>query len=447
MRAVRKQRDRVRFSWVPLLALCLALLSAVQSAEAGRDWYVRASDGRGRDGTIEKPARDLGHIISDLQAGDRIFIAGGTYEGRGGSGADEITVPVEIYGGWDPEFKRRDPWGEHATVFTGDNSSRNWTSENRLKIDVSRFGKLEPTRVVVDGIIFDNAARNRYSADGAKIERKASANENPTPESGGLRISAWRESEIIVRNCIVLNTAPTQGAFSMWGHEGAKFIIENNCAVNNTGNGFALHSMWHPRDRKGLPTFRLERNTALFTEKYDAYGTIGGSALRLEDDTVVTLVRNVLAFNDAYAIDNASQCRQLTLEGNRFGTSLQGDYLEFATAIDAEYIEDEAEHTLGAEDNESVDVQARSPAEWTARYLARTVIDRNAVESGADAPDTPSNRIRSLLGANLQGEDVTVDSDCWLPRLEVEAALDIARSGLGLENRGCANPGAPVDPR
>ncbi len=447
MSVMRMRPDRERFISASRLAVLLAALTIVPAAQAGRDWYVRASDGRGREGSIEKPARDLGHIISDLQAGDRIFIAGGTYEGRGGSGVDEITVPVEIYGGWDPEFKKRDPWGEHATIFSGVNQSKNWSSECRLTIDISRHGKFEPTLVVVDGIVFDHGGRNRYSGDGAKIERKASGNENPTPESGGLRILAWRESVVTLRNCIVVNTAPTQGAFSLWGHEGATFNIENNAAINNTGHGFSLHSIWHPRDRKGLPTFRLERNTVLFTEKHDPYGTIGGSALRLEDDTVVNLSRCVLAFNDAFAIDNASQCRQLTLEGNRFGPSLQGDYLEFATTIDAEDLEDEAEHVVSAEDNAAIDVRPRGSAQWTARYLARAVIDRNAVESGEEAPDTPSNRIRSLLGVNLEGEAVNADSNCWLPRLDVQAALDMARSGLALEGIGCVNPNSPIDPR
>ena len=78
-----------------LVAICLALVSAsATSAAEGRDWYVCRATGKGKSGTVEKPAKDLGNIVSKLEAGDRIFLAEGVYLGRGENGHDLITVPV-----------------------------------------------------------------------------------------------------------------------------------------------------------------------------------------------------------------------------------------------------------------------------------------------------------------------------------------------------------------
>ncbi len=38
--------------------------------------------------------------------------------------------------------------------------------------------------------------------------------DTPTPESGGLVISTGINSTVVVQNVIVVNTAPTQGAFT-----------------------------------------------------------------------------------------------------------------------------------------------------------------------------------------------------------------------------------------
>jgi hypothetical protein len=405
-----------------------------------RDWYVSAKLGKGKAGTKEKPANDLGNIVGNLAAGDRVFIAGGTYTGRGDSGHDLIGVPVEIYGGYDDTFTQRDPWGATPTLFSGDNLSKNWVGDYRLKIDLSKYRKIGKHRVVVDGLIFDNAGRNQYTDDAQrKINRKASpaAGKNPTPESGGLQIKPWKDGDVVVRNCIVMNTAPTDGAFSLWGHENSTVTVENNLAINNTGNGFSLLTQWHPRDGKGQATFTFTRNTSLFNEKHDPFATFGGSALKLEVDCVVNASNNVLAFNDYYAVDNARQAKGVTLNGNVMAADLQGDYLEFATVISAENLEDEAERLDQAEGNTLADnLKPPLPQAWSAAYMSRNVIDRNAAEAEVKVQNTRINALRAMLGLNLQGTDLKADSDVWLPRLQLDDAMKVAASPLA-SDAGC----------
>ena len=75
----------------------------------GRIWYISKNKGSGQLGTKERPAKDLGNIIHHLKPNDVIYIAGGTYLSKGSRGADEINIPVKIYGGFDETFTKRDP--------------------------------------------------------------------------------------------------------------------------------------------------------------------------------------------------------------------------------------------------------------------------------------------------------------------------------------------------
>ena len=126
--------------------------------------------GGGRNATLERPAKDLGNIVSRLEPGDVVCIAEGIYTGRGDSGSDNIEIPVVILGGFNQDFTVRSPWRDRLTIFTGLHNSDNFVTTYRLSIDTSRFAtplmevRGEPTEhtVMVDGLIIDNGSRNYY---------------------------------------------------------------------------------------------------------------------------------------------------------------------------------------------------------------------------------------------------------------------------------------------
>ncbi|HHO55639.1 MAG TPA: hypothetical protein ENK21_04565, partial [Trueperaceae bacterium] len=60
-----------------LFVVGLMLLSSVSA----RDWYISINTGKGKKGTLEAPSKDIAFIINKLEAGDRIFVAGGEYKG------------------------------------------------------------------------------------------------------------------------------------------------------------------------------------------------------------------------------------------------------------------------------------------------------------------------------------------------------------------------------
>ncbi len=418
------------------LAVALAVLALGSAMAVAQQCTKYVSEaGSGRAASLERPARDLGNIVTDLQPGDVVCITGGTYTGRADAGATLIEIPVEIYGGFSPDFSGRDPWGAHRTVFTGVHNSANFSTDYLLTIDTSAFAtRLMAARgedtvhtVVVDGIVFDSSGRNYYSGDDqSRIIRLGTPQHTPTPESGGLRIRTGITSTVVVRNVVVVNTAPTQGAISLQPGAAAQVTVTNNVAVNNTGAGFHLGAAIAANDPADMPSYEFSNNVSVFNEKHDAFGTFGGSSVILESGTKVSMTNNVFAYNDNYGIDNAKRADDLIIVGNVIAGNAQADYLEFNTKMSLRDFEDWAEYVAEPWDNVALDLAFDISPEWGALYASRNVIDRNAAEAEVQVVDAWYNHVRSFFGWNLVGTDLSVDSNIWLPRMSLDDAFAVA---------------------
>jgi len=427
--STRRPAGRLARAFAALAAF--ALVSAAVAQECTK--YVSEA-GSGRNATLERPARDLGNIVSELEPGDVVCITGGVYRGRADSGADLIEVPISIYGGFSPDFTSRDPWGAHRTIFTGMHNAQNFSTDYRLTIDTSEFAtKLMAARgvdtvhtVVVDGIIFDNADRNYYGDDGARIIRQGTPSDTPTPESGGLYIRTGITSTVDVRNNLVVNTAPTQGAISLFPGAAAQVTVSNNVAVNNTGAGFHLGTNIAAMNPDDYPRYSFTNNISVFNEKHDAFGTFGGSSIIVESGTLVEMRNNVFAYNDNYGIDNAKRADDLIIVDNVITGNAQADYLEFDTKIGLNDMADWAEYIDEGWDNVALDLPFGISQEWGRLYGARNVIDRNAAEAEVQVVDAWYNQVRSFFGWNLVGTDIDADSAVWLPRMSLDDAFAVA---------------------
>lgn len=422
--------------------VCAALLMATSAAvaqaaatAAGCTKFVSEAGG-GRQATLERPAKDMGNIVDDLVAGDVICIAGGTYTGRADSGADLITVPVSIYGGFSPDFEGRDPWGAHMTVMTGVHNSANFVTNTRLTIDTSDFAtKLMAARgqdtvhtVLVDGLVFDNGPRNYYADGGtARIIRMGTPANKPTPESGALTIRTGITSSIVVRHVVALNTAPTQGVIAFFPGAGALVTIENNVAVNNTGAGFHLGTAIAASDPNDYPSYTFRNNISVFNEKHDAFGTFGGSGVILESGTKVEITNSILAFNDNFGIDNAKRADRIVVNDNMIAFNANADYLEFDTKIGLADIEDWSRHVYDGFGNVGSAPAFGVSEAWGSLYGARNIIDRNAAEADVQVVESWANDVRAMFPwMNLMGTDLDVDSAVWLPRMSIADALAVA---------------------
>lgn len=412
------------------LALLIAVVS-ISTEGLARDWYVSAARGTGKEGTKEKPAKDLGIIAALLEPADRVLIAEGSYLGRAESGADAITVPVEILGGYSDDFSNRDPWGVHQTVLTGNRASQNFSTQSRLSISTAKHSTaLKPVahKVLVDGVLFDMGPRNTYTSEAeVLIKRKAGPGTVPTPDSPALVITTGQKGDIVVHNCIVTNAAASQGAFTFLPGKAAKVSVRNNASINNTGFGFHLGRSFAGDAPADFPAYELENNLAVLIEKYDAFSaTHGGSGVMLEAYTTVTMTANVLGMNDFYGIDNARRAPKVVLRNNVFFGNVVADFLDFNTKLKAAALADEAQSVGLAEGNAGKEVKLAVPEKWAQAWLARNIIDRNIAEASVKVPNTGANQVRAIFGLPLQGTAVKLDSDVWLPRLPLADVLKAA---------------------
>ncbi len=413
-------------------------------ANKGRKWYVSSANGSGQKGTKEKPARDLGNIIHHLKPNDVIYIAGGSYVSKGGQGSDEINVPVQIYGGYDETFTKRDPWGLTKTIFTGTNEYMKLTAPRLyIRTDQQREsnGQLSTgSEIIVDGLLFDNGPRNRYHEDkGLAIRRQASPNSghNPSPESGGVVIVASKYTHVTVKNCVIMNTAPTEGALSIRIFHGAKGIVQNNLCINNTGYGIHIRSGYTGSDPVLVPKFHVSNNTSLFNWKHDAVASYGGDALAVDKYLTATIENNVFGFGHMGGVYNKGS--KILLNNNLFTGNSKYDYKEINDMMNVKYLLDESSLLdQNSDGNQATLIQIPVAERWAKVYGSRVEITRESVDASVHASNSGANQLRSMLGLNLQAAGTSVDAEIFLPKLEVDEALPAG--GLPWEGKGCQRP-------
>lgn len=414
-----------------LLLACCVVTSFAASAE---EYFVSIARGKGKDATKDKPAKDLGNLVAKLKDGDTVNIAEGVYTGRDESGSDSIGVAVKIVGGWADDFSSRDPWGAHRTIFTGVNTMGGST-QYRLIVSPTNCAE-----ILIDGIVFDNGPRNNYQGDKELIiSRMATAgkNRNPSPESGAIKLELPKKCAGTISNNVVMNTAPTGGAISAWGHQGGTLTIKNNLVINNTGEGIFAYSKW--KSNKEQPQFIIENNTVLFSWKHDAIATYGGNGLKLDQDLLLTASNNVFAFGDYGGVDNIKLAKKITLKDNLFTGNRLYDYREFNTSVKVSEFEDEADQLEASTGNLTAEIKVPVGEAFAKLYAGRKEVSRAAVDAKAKASNNGANALRGMLGLALQANGVADDADVWLPRLSIDDAIKAGTTKYEGEY-GCQKP-------
>lgn len=410
------------------------------SAVSGRDWYVSISTGTGKEGTKEKPAKEIAAIALQLQPGDVIHIAEGIYKGKADMSSDILTVPVSIIGGYSTDFSVRDPWGAHKTVLSGVNGYMKSETTSRLSIQCSKTHKDYSGQVLIDGIIIDNGDRNFYIAKTKDkyIKRKASPGEgfNPTPDTPGIEIDMATGANVVLRNCILTNIAASQGVIDVQVGKDSKVLIENNLLINNTGDGISAKTSW--QSDEGHPQYTIKNNTILFSSKYDEFATNhGGNSIKTDERVKLSLENNVFAFNDYGGIDNIKKCKNVSMRNNLFTGNRKYDYREYNTPMAVTDLADYADYAQ-AEGNTSVEIKVPVSKEWATTYMGRVIPDRDAVSGSVNVPNSDANALRSMLGLPVQGTSVGAQSEVWLNRIQLADAIS---AGLQQYNgKGCIKP-------
>lgn len=406
------------------------------TSSSGKDYYI-SSNGKGREATKTQPAKELGVVIPQLQAGDRVHIAAGTYLGMTERGSDVIDVPVSIIGGYSPDFDTRDPWGKYRTVLSGTNEYMKESTE-RIGILSDKKARDWNGEIVIDGLIVDNAPRNRYvEKKGLYIRRKAdeATNENPTPNTPGIKIRVGANTRVIVRNCLIVNTAPTQGALDVQIGKNGTALIENNAIINNTGEGIMCKSLH--QGSEGIPQYTIRHNTILFCWKHDEIASFGGNCLMMDGNTVVVAEDNVFGFGDFGGVNNVKQCKSLSLRNNLFVGHKKYDYKEYNTMMKLDDMADYGQYLKNSDGNITAPIQIPVDKKWAELYTTRKDVNRGELEANVKVSNGKWNQVRGMLGLPLQGSSVGSQAEVWLHRMSLEDALRAAQSyqKRGVENR------------
>lgn len=333
-----------------------------------RDWFVREG-ASGGDGTMGKPFGDPWQALDKCEANDAIHVAAGKYFGRSNVGTWEIPFDgVQLIGGYDKDFKERDPW-KNLTQLLWDKNSKNWPKDERL---TSRA-----KNTVIDGVVIDMRDQNKY-ADKEQTGRA----EDPG------RTAAMRFSQpVTVRNSVIVNPGEN-GITCVQGS-----TIENNLILNALIWGVVVNNS--SSEAKSVATIR--NNTIAFAQDDRAAGKGGyaGSAVAVKGAAIVT--NNILINSDNHGVFMEVLAEKVSVTNNVFFMNLFSNLQASANgqkvAIDDAAMDELEEVGLKAFDgNQVVNPQLEFDPKWMDAFSKRT-----AAQPGKLVMND-WNKTRQLLG-------------------------------------------------
>ncbi|MFO0983732.1 MAG: right-handed parallel beta-helix repeat-containing protein [Planctomycetota bacterium] len=386
-----------------IFAVATMLVSATPLSQA-HEWFVRAGS-EGGDGSQAKPFADPWQALEKCEAGDAIHVTGGKYFGKLGQAT--WTIPfdnVQLIGGYDQQFKERDPW-TNRTELKWDDKSKNPPREARLKSLAKN--------VTVDGIVIDMKDSASYID-----ESKHSRRDKPIQGDNAMDFS----QAATVRNCVIINP----DGYAISAPPGS--TIENNLILNAIVFGVSIYT--NTGDFKNA-TATIKNNTILFTWgfKEPGKGAYDGACINVNGPTNIT--NNILAHSDSNSIYQTYMAEKVSLTKNVFHQNLFSNlkcyYDNKDIVIDDKAMGDLEELGLKAfEGNEVLDPGLSFDPAWLDLYSQRT-----AYVPGKVTMDD-MNHLRQLLGLPILAKGGTPAMGV-APAYDLDKAIDL----LAPKNEKC----------
>lgn len=374
---------------------CCAVMLLAAPVVHARDWFVREG-ATGGDGSMSKPFADPWQALDKCEANDAVHVTGGKYYGRNNVGTWELPFDgVQLIGGYDKDFKTRDPW-TNSTQLLWDKTSKNWPKQERLSSRAKN--------TVVDGITIDMRDQNKY----------ADAEQTGRAEDPGQEHAMRFPSPVTVRNSIIINPGET-GIVCSQGS-----TIENNLILNALIWGVVVNS--NSAEPKSVATIRNNTIAFTFDDRAAGKGGYRGAAVAIKGPATVT--NNILIHNDNHGVFvQAVPNERVSLTGNVFSLNLFSN-VTFgmdgkSVSIDDKNMDELEEAGFKAFDGNEV----KSPGlefdpKWMDRYSKRT-----AGQPGKLVMDD-WNKARQLMGLPLIAKGGAPASGI-APAYELEEALKL----------------------
>ena len=386
-----------RISGVVLMAVCC--VQSIPASANAREWFVREAS-EGGDGSMAKPLGDPWQALEKCEAGDTIHVTGGKYFGKLNAGVWEIPFDnVQLVGGYDKEFKSRDPW-IHRTELLWDPASKNRVLHPRLSGNTAK-------NCVIDGIVIDMKDFIRYTDD-----RKTSRVDMPNPGENAIDFA----QAVTVRNCVIVNP----DGYAIKAPPGS--VIENNLIFN--GMIFAISIYTNTGDfAKAVAT--VKDNTILYTWgfKQPGKGAYDGACVHINGPANVT--NNILAGSDSNSIYQVYKAEKVSITKNVFFQNLFANIKAYYEGKDILFddknmgdMEDLGYKTCDG--NEVLDPGLALDRAWLDLYSQRT-----AYIPGKVTMDD-MNKLRQIAGLPLIARGGT-------PALGVAPAYDLEKVYVFLE--------------
>lgn len=282
-----------------IAVVALAALGCIQASAQplrARDWFVREGS-EGGDGSQAKPFADPWQALEKCEAGDSIHVTAGKYFGKLNAGFWEIPFDnVQLVGGYDKEFKSRDPWTNRTELL--------WDAKSKNRFLKPRLSGNQAKNTVVDGVVLDMKDFDSWTDD-AKTGRK----DKPNPGENAIDFS----QAVTIRNCVIINP----DGYAINAPPGS--TIENNLIFNSMI--FAV-SIYTNTGDFGKAVATVKDNTILYTWgfKQPGKGAYDGACVHINGPTIVT--NNILAGSDSNSIYQVYKAEKVSITKNVFFQNL-----------------------------------------------------------------------------------------------------------------------------
>lgn len=194
-----------------LAFLSTVLLAAAFQVQAA-NWHVSISNGKNKNpGTPGAPLKNIWKAIEKAKPGDIILIAEGNYPGKMSCGWINLDKPVNLIGGYSPDFSARDVLKYRTMLRPTNAQNTTKPTHGTLTINTRKFGP--NSNILIDGIIFDHTAANSYHPvkgkpagfkDGMLTIPPAKGN-TQYPSIDKYLIYAQTDGQLVIQNCLFLN--------------------------------------------------------------------------------------------------------------------------------------------------------------------------------------------------------------------------------------------------
>jgi len=352
--------------------------------------YVSKSGSNRNPGTKDAPIKNLDKAIQVAGEYDKLYVQEGVYSGTFDVGYFEIKKPIELYGGYNADFSKRDPINTPSIIQTIKDKA---TSSKQSIIMIS-----ETHDVVIDGFTIDMGRHNNYDNDapeGVETGYLTLTNTGGTPKRSAIKIVG---NNIFIRNNAFLNIS-YGGIFIMQRKTfDGKILIDNNIFVNCAQTGIECTPLGGIGETRDI---EICNNTFAFT-----YGTTFlndnlGCSVWLKGEANYNIHHNIFSYASDAALRYLDVSdSDLKLDYNLFMNNRKNDIhtsiYNKRVFITVEEFED-VDFVSSLQGNKRMTEKLPLNKAYTGQF-----INMAAEVSMEYDPNTDWNQVRSILGLPQQ---------------------------------------------